>query len=91
VKSRLETKFVQFAAPVALGCSMLLSRLNIQAVDNYITQTRQINVGEAIGPGKSEATFFNPDFKPTHSTHSYGAHFVEISWDPEIALRFERI
>jgi xanthine dehydrogenase YagR molybdenum-binding subunit len=58
----------------------------------YDAVLRQINVGEAIGTGKSGATFFNPDFKPTHSTHSYGAHFVELSWDPEIArLRVSRV
>jgi xanthine dehydrogenase YagR molybdenum-binding subunit len=58
----------------------------------YDAVLRQINVGEAIGTGKSAATFFNPDFKPTHSTHSFGAHFVEISWDPEIArLRVSRV
>jgi xanthine dehydrogenase YagR molybdenum-binding subunit len=58
----------------------------------YEAVLRQINVGEAIGTGKSGATFFNPDFKPTHSTHSFGAHFVEITWDAQIArLRVSRV
>jgi xanthine dehydrogenase YagR molybdenum-binding subunit len=58
----------------------------------YDAVLRQINVGEAIGTGKSGATLFNPDFKPTHSTHSFGAHFVEITWDPHVArLRVSRV
>jgi xanthine dehydrogenase YagR molybdenum-binding subunit len=40
--------------------------------------------------GKSEATFGNP--KPKFSTHSFGAHFVEVTWQPEIArLRVNRV
>ena len=58
----------------------------------YDALLRQINVGEATGTGRSGATLFDPDFKPTHSTHSFGAHFVEITWDPEIArLRVNRV
>jgi xanthine dehydrogenase YagR molybdenum-binding subunit len=58
----------------------------------YETLLKQANVGEAIGHGKSEGTFLNPNFKPTHSTHSYGAHFVEVTWDPDIArLRVSRV
>jgi len=42
------------------------------------------------GTGKSEGTFGNPALK--YSFHSYGAQFVEVTWQPEIArLRVSRI
>ncbi|CAM5360319.1 4-hydroxybenzoyl-CoA reductase subunit alpha OS=Afipia felis OX=1035 GN=hcrA PE=4 SV=1 [Afipia felis] len=43
------------------------------------------------GQGKSEGGFADP-LKKKYSLHSYGAHFVEVSWQPEIArLRVERV
>jgi methylaspartate ammonia-lyase len=40
--------------------------------------------------GRSEATFGDP--QPKFSTHSFGCHFVEITWQPEIArLRVSRV
>ena len=46
--------------------------------------------GSSTGSGKSEATFGNP--KPKFSTHSFGCHFVEVTWQPEIArLRVSRV
>lgn len=51
---------------------------------------RAANLAAVSGDGKSEGTFGNP--KPKFSTHSYGAHFVEIGWQPEIArLRVNRV
>src|SRR5207253_3190730 len=44
---------------------------------------RRVNVRLVTGSGKSEATFGNP--KPKFSTHSFGCHFVEVTWQPEIA------
>src|SRR5947209_1804320 len=44
---------------------------------------RRANVRLVTGSGKSEATFGNP--KPKFSTHSFGCHFVEVTWQPEIA------
>ena len=42
------------------------------------------------GNGKSAATFGDP--KPKYSTHSFGCHFAEITWQPEIArLRVSRV
>jgi xanthine dehydrogenase YagR molybdenum-binding subunit len=42
------------------------------------------------GSGKSPSTFGNPDAK--FSTHSYGCHFVEVTWQPETArLRVSRV
>ena len=51
---------------------------------------RRANLRLVSGSGKSEATFGNP--KPKFSTHSFGCHFVEVTWQPEIArLRVSRV
>ena len=51
---------------------------------------RRANLRLATGSGKSESTFGNP--KPKFSMHSYGCHFVEVTWQPEIArLRVSRV
>jgi xanthine dehydrogenase YagR molybdenum-binding subunit len=48
------------------------------------------NLRLVTGSGKSEATFGDP--KPNFSTHSSGCHFVEVTWQPEIArLRVSRV
>jgi xanthine dehydrogenase YagR molybdenum-binding subunit len=48
------------------------------------------NVRLVAGDGKSESTFGNP--KPKFSSHSFGCHFVEVTWQPEIArLRVTRV
>src|SRR5882762_296628 len=44
---------------------------------------RGANLRLVTGSGKSEATFGNPE--PKFSTHSFGCHFVEVTWQPEIA------
>ena len=51
---------------------------------------RRANIRLVSGSGKSEATFGNP--QPKFSTHSFGCHFVEVTWQPEIArLRVSRV
>jgi xanthine dehydrogenase YagR molybdenum-binding subunit len=51
---------------------------------------RRANLRLATGSGRSESTFGNP--KPKFSTHSFGCHFVEVTWQPEIArLRVSRV
>ena len=51
---------------------------------------QRANLRLITGSGKSEATFGNP--KPKYSAHSFGAHFVEVTWQPEIArLRVSRV
>ena len=51
---------------------------------------RRANIRLVTGNGKSEATFGDP--KPKFSTHSFGCHFVEVTWQPEIArLRVSRV
>jgi xanthine dehydrogenase YagR molybdenum-binding subunit len=48
------------------------------------------NLRLVTGSGRSEGTFGNP--KPKFSTHSFGCHFVEVTWQPEIArLRVSRV
>ena len=48
------------------------------------------NIRAASGSGKSEGTFGNPNRK--HSTHSFGAQFAEVTWQPETArLRVSRV
>jgi xanthine dehydrogenase YagR molybdenum-binding subunit len=51
---------------------------------------KRANVRFVTGSGKSEATF--GEKKPKFSTHSFGCHFVEVTWQPEIArLRVNRV
>src|SRR6266700_744036 len=51
---------------------------------------RRANLRLVTGSGKSEGTFGNP--KPKFSMHSFGCHFVEVTWQPEIArLRVSRV
>jgi xanthine dehydrogenase YagR molybdenum-binding subunit len=51
---------------------------------------RCANVRLVTGSGKGESTFGNPN--PKFSTHSFGCHFVEVTWQPEIArLRVSRV
>ena len=51
---------------------------------------RRANVRFVTGSGKSEAMF--GEKKPKFSTHSFGCHFVEATWQPEIArLRVSRV
>jgi xanthine dehydrogenase YagR molybdenum-binding subunit len=51
---------------------------------------RRANLRMISGHGKSESTFGDP--KPKFSTHSYGCHFVEVTWQPETArLRVSRV
>lgn len=44
---------------------------------------RRANIGFVKGNGKGEGMFNVPN--PKVSTHSFGCHFVEITWQPEIA------
>ena len=51
---------------------------------------RRANVRLVAGSGKGEQTFFVPGAK--FSKHSFGCHFVEVTWQPEIArLRVSRV
>jgi xanthine dehydrogenase YagR molybdenum-binding subunit len=51
---------------------------------------KRANLRLVTGSGNSEAMFGDP--KPKFSTHSFGSHFVEVTWQPEIArLRVSRV
>jgi xanthine dehydrogenase YagR molybdenum-binding subunit len=51
---------------------------------------RHANVRFVTGSGEAEGTF--GEKKPKFSTHSFGCHFVEITWQPEIArVRVSRV
>ena len=51
---------------------------------------RRANVRLVSGSGKGEQSFFVPGAK--FSKHSFGCHFVEVTWQPEIArLRVSRV
>ncbi len=51
---------------------------------------RRANLRLVTGSGKSAATLGDP--KAKFSTHSFGCHFVEVTWQPEIArLRVSRV
>jgi xanthine dehydrogenase YagR molybdenum-binding subunit len=51
---------------------------------------KRANLRLVTGSGKAEATF--GEKKPKFSTHSFGCHFVEVTWQPEIArLRVNRV
>ncbi|MGH9872255.1 MAG: xanthine dehydrogenase family protein molybdopterin-binding subunit [Pyrinomonadaceae bacterium] len=53
---------------------------------------KRANLRVIAGSGKAEGTFGNPESKPKFSTHSFGCHFVEVKWQPEIArLRVSRV
>jgi xanthine dehydrogenase YagR molybdenum-binding subunit len=51
---------------------------------------RRANARVVSGKGSSPMTFGDPH--PKFSTHSYGCHFVEVTWQPETArLRVSRV
>jgi xanthine dehydrogenase YagR molybdenum-binding subunit len=51
---------------------------------------RRANVRLVSGSGRADGTFGDP--APKFSTHSFGCHFVEVTWQPETArLRVSRV
>ena len=52
---------------------------------------KRANLSLVTGSGRSEGIFGSKE-KPKVSMHSYGCHFVEVTWQPEIArLRVNRV
>jgi xanthine dehydrogenase YagR molybdenum-binding subunit len=52
---------------------------------------QQSNIHAASGSGKSTGTFLSTEPRK-YSMHSFGAHFAEVTWQPEIArLRVTRV
>jgi xanthine dehydrogenase YagR molybdenum-binding subunit len=57
---------------------------------SFVDLLRHANLRMVSGNGQSPATFGNPE--PRFSTQSFGCHFVEVTWQPEIArLRVSRV
>lgn len=53
---------------------------------------KQAKVRSVSGQGSSEGTFGGDESKEEYSTHSFGAHFVEVTWQPEtVRLRVNRV
>jgi xanthine dehydrogenase YagR molybdenum-binding subunit len=53
---------------------------------------RQAKMHSVSGQGSSEGNFGGDESKAEFSTHSFGAHFVEVLWQPEIVrLRVNRV
>ena len=58
---------------------------------SFDTLLRSVNLRSVAGEGKSGSSFADAEMKK-YSLHSYGAHFVEVEWDREIAqLRVSRV
>jgi xanthine dehydrogenase YagR molybdenum-binding subunit len=56
----------------------------------FAEMLRRANLRLVSGKGRAESTFGDP--KAKFSTHSFGCHFVEVTWQPEIArLRVSRV
>jgi xanthine dehydrogenase YagR molybdenum-binding subunit len=52
---------------------------------------RALNMQSVTGQGSAKGTFMSAE-KPKFSSHSFGAHFVEVVWRPELAqLRVSRV
>jgi len=59
--------------------------------DKGSTATFDAKTASVAADGAADGTF-PPKDKPRFSSHSFGAHFVEVTWQPEIArLRVSRI
>jgi xanthine dehydrogenase YagR molybdenum-binding subunit len=53
---------------------------------------RQVGARSVSGTGSSEGVGAFATSRPEFSSHSYGAHFVEVTWQPELArLRVSRV
>jgi xanthine dehydrogenase YagR molybdenum-binding subunit len=53
---------------------------------------RQAKIRSVSGQGSSQGNFGDDDSKAEFSMHSFGAHFVEVVWQPEIVrLRVNRV
>jgi xanthine dehydrogenase YagR molybdenum-binding subunit len=57
---------------------------------HYSEVLAESKIRAVSGQGRAEGTF--SEQKKTHSKHSFGVHFVEVTWQPEIArLRVSRV
>jgi xanthine dehydrogenase YagR molybdenum-binding subunit len=95
-KAASQTKTGPFAGVDIKTLTFTNGRLHVKDKDPssgtpFVDLLKAANLSSASGTGKSEGTFGNPN-APKFSMHSYGAHFIEVTWQPEIArLRVNRI
>jgi xanthine dehydrogenase YagR molybdenum-binding subunit len=69
----------------------IASRVGGQPSLKFDEALRAANLAAVSGEGAGAGTF-PPRTPPKHSSHSFGAHFVEVTWQPEIArLRVSRM
>lgn len=82
------------AAPEALALTQARIHRKGESPQSGIPFQRALQASQlahVIGAGKSGASGDDADAKK-HSIHSYGAHFVEVGWQPAIArLRVKRV
>jgi xanthine dehydrogenase YagR molybdenum-binding subunit len=75
---------------LAYDAGKVHSKKDPAAAVTFAELLKKGNLREVYGQSTSEGTF--GEKKPKVSTHSFGAHFVEVTWQPEIArLRVSRV
>jgi xanthine dehydrogenase YagR molybdenum-binding subunit len=53
---------------------------------------RQTKLRSVAGQGSSKGTFGGDESKEQYSSHSFGAHFIEVTWQPEtVRLHVNRV
>lgn len=88
-RAAAQTKAGPFAGADAKTLAFTNGRVHAKDKDassglSFADVLKSANINAASGSGKSDGTFMNPS-APKLSMHSYGAHFVEVLWRPEIA------
>lgn len=67
------------------------AKAGVNSALGFADLLRALNMKSVSGKGAAKGTFMSGD-KPKFSSHSFGAHFVEVTWQPEIArLRVSRV
>ena len=95
IMTAIKSKDTPFAdqKPEALAVTMGHVHLKEKAPESGVRFEEILNrnnIRAASGLGRAEGTFGIPDRK--FSTHSFGAQFAEVTWQPEIArLRVSRV
>jgi xanthine dehydrogenase YagR molybdenum-binding subunit len=95
MKVAAESKSGPFAGQKAEALAFTNGRLHLkdkapETGPDFAEILTQANLRGVSGQGRSKTTFGDPQRK--FSTHSFGAQFAEVTWQPEIArLRVSRV
>jgi xanthine dehydrogenase YagR molybdenum-binding subunit len=95
MKVAAESKSGPFAGQKAEALAFTNGRLHLkdkapETGPDFAEILTQANLRAVSGQGRSKTTFGDPQRK--FSTHSFGAQFAEVTWQPEIArLRVSRV